>query len=112
MLFVTFKIFISALVIAFSSWLSEKKPELAGFLVALPLVTLLVLPFSFLEYQNTEASTRFAQSIFTAIPLTLVFFVPFLFAARLHLGFWWLYGSGLALLIAAYFLHKWILSLL
>lgn len=112
MLFATFKVLVSAAVIAFASWLSGKKPELAGFIVALPLVTLLVLPFSYLEYQNPETSTRFAQSIFAAIPLSLVFFVPFLLASKLQLGFWWLYAAGLALLAGAYFMHKWILSLL
>ncbi len=112
MLFATFKVLASAFIIAFASWLSGKKPELAGFIAALPLLTLLVLPFSYIEYQNPETSVRFAQSIFAAIPLSLLFFVPFLLASRLHLDFWWLYGSGLVLLIGAYFIHKWVLSLL
>lgn len=112
MLFATFKVLVSAGLIAFASWLSGKRPELAGFIVALPLVTLLVLPFSYMEHQNPETSVRFAQSIFAAIPLTLFFFVPFLLAARLQLGFWWLYGAGLLLLIAAWSLHKWVLSLI
>lgn len=76
MLFV-FKMCLSAGVIAFASWLSGKRPELAGFIIALPLVTLLVLPFSFMEYQDAEKTVRFAQSIFIAIPLSLLFFGRF-----------------------------------
>lgn len=111
MLFASFKVITSALIIAFASWLSGKKPELAGFIVALPLVTLLALAFSHIEHQNPDNSVRFAQSVFTAIPLTLLFFVPFLLASKLQLGFWWLYGSGLILLAGAWFIHKWAVSL-
>lgn len=100
------KITISAILIAFSSWLAGKKPELAGFIVALPLVTLLVLPFSYAEYQDPAASVRFARSIFAAIPLSLVFFVPFLLADRLQWSFWMLYVSGLGLLIGAWLIHR------
>ncbi|MCB9990753.1 MAG: hypothetical protein H6867_05170 [Rhodospirillales bacterium] len=112
MLFTVFKVLSSALIIAFASWLSGKKPELAGFIVALPLVTLLVLPFSHMEHHDPENSVRFAQSIFMAIPLTLFFFIPFLLAAKLQVGFWGLYGGGLALLVTAYFVHRWLVSVL
>ncbi len=112
MLFTFTKIAISAVTIAFASWLSGKKPELAGFIIALPLVTLLVLPLSHIEHQDPENSVRFAKSIFLAIPLSLVFFVPFLLATKIPLGFWGLYSTGLILLIGAYFMHQWILSLL
>lgn len=107
-----FKILLSASVIAFSSWLSGKKPELAGFIMALPLATLLVLPFSFLEYQDAEKTVKFAQSIFVAVPLSLLFFVPFLLANKLLWNFWALYGAGLILLTAGYFAHKFLIHYL
>ncbi len=111
MLLTLFKLGVSASLIAFASWLSGKKPELAGFIIALPLLTLLVLPFSYIEYQDPAASVRFAKSIFTAVPLSLFFFVPFLFADRIGLGFWGLYLSGIALLVVAYFAHQVIMSI-
>ena len=43
MFFSALKIAISACVIAFASWLSKQKPDLAGFIIALPLGTMLVL---------------------------------------------------------------------
>lgn len=110
MLFTISKVFISALVIAFASWLSGKKPELAGFIVALPIVTLLVLPLSHIEHHDPENSVRFAKSIFLAIPLSLVFFIPFLLATKIPLGFWGLYATGLLLLVCAYIAHQWLIT--
>jgi hypothetical protein len=110
--FTIFKLLLSASVIAFSSWLSHRRPELAGFIMALPLATLLVLPFSFIEYKDPAASVKFAQSIFTAVPLSLLFFVPFLLASRLQWNFWGLYAAGLVLLAGGYFAHRWVMSVI
>ena len=112
MILTALKIVISASVIAFASWLSGKKPELAGFIIALPLATLLALPFSYAQYADPQASIRFAQSILAAVPLSLVFFLPFLLADKIPLGFWGLYGLGLALLVGAYFMHRWIMGMI
>jgi hypothetical protein len=106
-----FKLVLSASVISFSSWLSGKKPELAGFIMALPIATLLVLPFSYIEFHDPASSVKFAQSIFVAVPLSLFFFVPFLFAAKLGWSFPALYGSGLILLATAFFIHRAILQI-
>lgn len=112
MLISLMKLGLAAGVISFCSWLSGKKPELAGFIMALPIATLLVLPFSYAEYQDQAASVKFAQSIFFAVPLSLFFFVLFLFAKQLGWGFPMPYGSGVVLLIAAYFIHRAILQIL
>lgn len=109
MFFSALKIAISACVIAFASWLSNKKPDLAGFIIALPLSTMLVLAFSYGQFHDPAASVRFAKSIFIAIPLSLLFFVPFLLADKLNIGFWGIYAAGVALVIAGYFIHGFIL---
>jgi hypothetical protein len=106
-----FKILLAALVLTGASMLSGKRPEMAGFIMALPLATLLALPFSYAEYHDPAASVRFAQSIFIAVPLSLLFFVPFLLASKLHWNFWALYLSGVVLLAAGYFTHRWIMSI-
>lgn len=111
MLFTLFKLFVSGGIIAFAAWLSGKRPELAGFIIALPLMTLLVLPFSMAEHRDPSASVRFAQSIFAAVPISMLFFVPFLLASKLNWGFWGLYGAGVALLAAGFFLHRYVMSL-
>jgi len=109
MFFSVFKIVLSACVISFASWLSGKRPDLAGFIIALPLSTMLVLLLSYSEFHDPAASIRFAKSIFVAIPLSLLFFVPFLLADKMNFGFWGLYVSGLVLLIFGFFVHNFIL---
>ncbi len=101
-----FKVILSACVISFSSWLSGKKPALAGFIMALPLSTLLALVFSYGEYQDVQKTSLFAKSIFYSVPLSLLFFVPFLFAEKLRWPFWGLYLSGLVLLAGGYGIHR------
>lgn len=110
MFFPVLKIAISACVIAFASWLSQKRPDLAGFIIALPLSTMLVLLFSYGEYNDPVASIRFAKSIFLAIPMSLLFFVPFLLAHKLPFGFWGLYAAGFILLVIGYFGHTFIMK--
>lgn len=100
------KVLIASVVISVSSSLAAKRPALAGFLVALPLSSLLALALGYVEVGDTARAAAFARSIFWAVPLTLTFFVPFLFAERLKLPFWGLYALGLVLLTASYFLHR------
>lgn len=99
------KVILASVVISFVSWLSGKHTSLAGFLTALPLTTLLALAFSQLEWGSSEQSVEYAKSVFVAVPVSLLFFVPFLFAKKFHLNFWSCYGVGVALLIVGYFLH-------
>lgn len=106
MMLMIMKFSVAAMVIAFSSWLAGKRPELAGFIVALPLTTLLALLFSYTEYKDSATSVAFAKSILAGVPISLLFFVPFLLAERLHLSFWHCYVGGTVLLIAGYFLHR------
>ena len=56
------KILVAATLISFASWLAGKRPELAGFIIALPLTTMLALAFSFAEYRDPAASVTFAKS--------------------------------------------------
>lgn len=100
------KIILASILISFVSWLSGKQTSLAGFLTALPLTTLLALAFSHLEWGSSEQSVEYAKSVFVAIPASLLFFVPFLFAKKFHLGFWSCYSIGLVLLFLGYFIYS------
>lgn len=100
------KILIAATVIATTSWLSDKRPELAGFIVALPLVSMLALMFSYAEYRDIQSTVTFAKSILIGVPVSYLFFLPFFFAERFQLGFWITYLAGLLLLLAGFFLHQ------
>ena len=103
---------ISAFVISFSAWLAQRRPDLAGFIVSLPISTLLVLALTQLQTGDPQKGNELARSIFVAIPSTLVFFIPFLLSNKLKIPFWISYSSGIGLLAGAFFIHRCILSLL
>lgn len=110
MLFAFGKIILSGIVISFVSWLSGRKTGLAGFLTALPLGTLLALAFSQVEFKNSSQTVEYAKSILYAIPLSLLFFIPFLLSKKLNLGFWTCYGAGIILLFIGFLVHSWIVK--
>lgn len=102
----TGKVFIAAAVIALSSWFAGKQPRLAGFLMALPIASMLALAFNQTEFGDSAKSVAFAKSIVVAVPLSLLFFVPFLLAERLQWPFWGLYLAGFLLLGVGYGIHS------
>jgi len=104
------KIFISGLLVAFASWLAGKRPILAGFIIALPLVSILGMLFSYLEHHNMEKINQFATSIVVALPLSLVFFVPFLVNKWLKFSFTVSFLAGIGLLTGAYYIHSLLLK--
>ena len=104
------KILISSLIISFASWLSFKKPQISGFIVALPLVSLITLAFSYIEHQDKEKTLLFAKSILIGIPASLMFFIPFLLSKTIGTGFWMTYFLGILFLVAGFFIHKYIMQ--
>ena len=110
MLFFIAKVLFSGILIAFASWLSIKKPILSGFLIALPLVSIISIGFSYMENKDFDKTILFAKSIFVGVPLSLTFFVPFLFAKNLGLNFVSTFTIGIFFLIIAYFIHEFLLK--
>jgi predicted membrane channel-forming protein YqfA (hemolysin III family) len=104
-MFFIIKILLAAFTIAFASWLAGRKPVLAGFIIALPLVSILGILFAYNEHHNMEKINQFATSIFVAVPLSLLFFVPFLLNKWLKLNFALTFTLGIVLLVAAYIIH-------
>ena len=109
---VVFNIMLAASVVTLASWLSRRFPIVAGFIVALPLNTLMVLPFSYVQHGDAGNTMLLAKSIFTAVPVTLVFFLPFLFADRLGLSFWQAYALACATLGVGFFVHRAVVQML
>ncbi len=97
---------LAAALITFASWLSGKKPALAGFIIALPLTSLVSLVFSYWEYRDMDKLNAYARSILIAVPLSLVFFVPFLLNRWLKMSFGVTMLCAIALLLAAYLVHS------
>jgi hypothetical protein len=95
---------VSALIIGVAAWLSRRYPVTAGFLIALPLATLLALPMAYLQHKDPASAFQMARSILVALPITVLFFVPFLMRERF--SFWGAYALGCALLPLGYFVHR------
>ncbi|MFT7405160.1 MAG: hypothetical protein ACI955_002231 [Zhongshania sp.] len=89
-----------------ASWLSDKKPVLARFIVALPLASILALFFSYIEHKDPQASITFAKSILFGVPIPYFLSLPFLLADWLHFGFWQSYISALLFLVGSCFAHR------
>ena len=104
------KIGIAAVAIALSSWLAGKKPELAGFIIALPLASILAIAFSYVEHRDTTSSITFAKSIMIGVPVSWLFFLPFFFAEKYEYGFWMSYGIGILLLSVGFIIHSYLTS--
>lgn len=100
------KTLLSAVLIAGLSSLATRHPVLAGYLMALPVSTVLALSFLYAQTGNGAQATTFGLSILTALPVTLLFFVPFLFYSRLKGSFWLYMLAGMALLVLGHFIHR------
>ncbi|MBW1760848.1 MAG: hypothetical protein JRG67_00480 [Deltaproteobacteria bacterium] len=101
---------VSALAIGVAAWLSRRYPVTAGFVIALPLATLLVLPLAYLQHRDADSAFQMARSILVALPITILFFIPFLMRDRF--SFWGAYALGCALLPVGYFAHRAIMRML
>lgn len=106
------KVFVSAFIIALAAWLSGKFPRAAGFLVALPLTTMLVLPLAYIEYHDTDQIATLAKSILIALPGIAIFLLPVIFAGRWGVPFWATYVVACLWLIPAFYLHRFLFRLL
>ena len=104
------KILFAGFIIAISSWLAGQYPKIAGFIIALPLASLIAVIFSYVEHNDPEKSITFAKSILVGVPISYLFFLPFFFAKSLGMNFWLIYSIGFALLIIGFFIHKYIVS--
>ena len=68
------KVFVSSLVIAGTSHLAGKKPLIAGFIISLPLTSMLALLWAWFEHRDMAKIDAFATSIVVAIPPSFLFF--------------------------------------
>jgi hypothetical protein len=73
------KILIAASLISFASWLSGQYPKLAGFIIALPIASLIAIIFSYYEHQDVEKTITFTKSISNCCTCQLFIFSAIFF---------------------------------
>ena len=105
------KALLAGLIIAFSSWLAGQNPRIAGFIIALPMASLIAIAFVYFEHNSVEKTVLYAKSILVAVPVSYLFFLPFFFAKQFNMNFWMIYGSGILLLALGFFIHKYFANL-
>lgn len=98
------KVALSAILISYASWLAGRKPILAGFIIALPLTSILAILFAYFEHRSMEKVNAFATSILVAVPLSLSFFIPFVLNRWLKMNFAFTFILSIIFLVAAYFI--------
>ena len=115
-MFFILKTVFAGLIIAFASWLAGRNPFAAGMIVALPLLSIMSILFSYAEYRDMEKINQFAVSILISVPLSLTFFIPFIANRWLKMNFGLTFLFAFVSLALAYsfqilFLKPWISKL-
>lgn len=95
------KILVSALVIAVATEVARRDTFWGALLVALPLTSILAISWLYAETRDNLLVTRFARDILLLVPVSLVFFVPFLLETKTRFGFLPNLIAGLTLLALA-----------
>ncbi len=104
------KALVAGLLIAFASKLAGRNPALAGFIIALPLTSMLALLFSYYEFRDMKKIQEFSSAILVSVPLSLVFFIPFILSRWIKMNFAVTFAAGLGLLYGAYGLQQLIMA--
>jgi len=95
------KILVSALVIAVATEVAKRDSFWGALLVALPLTSILAVGWLYVETRDNLLVTRFARDVLLLVPVSLVFFLPFLLEDKTRFGFVPNLIAGLALLALA-----------
>jgi hypothetical protein len=105
------KLLVSALAIAVATEVAKRHAFWGALIVALPLTSILAMSWLYAETRDDALVTQFARDIFVLVPVSLVFFLPFLLERRTGLGFIANLLIGLALLaVAVGLLRRWLPS--
>ena len=102
MLIYAVKIALSLAVILGSAEAAKRSPALGAFIVALPLVSILSMSWLWWDTQDNAKVSAYAREIFFLVPVSLLFFVPFLFEPRSHWPYWLNFGLGLLAMAAGF----------
>lgn len=104
------KVLISAVIIGVATEVAKRHPFWGAVIIALPLTSILAMSWLYAETRDNLLLTQFAKDIFVIVPVSLVFFLPFLLEKKTSLGFVANMALGLVLLAVAVLLLRRIMS--
>jgi len=82
------KAIISAIIIVALSELAKRLPVISGLLAAMPLTTLLVILWVYIDTQDIKRILQFSTSVLWALIPTAFFFIAFVIFLKKGIGFW------------------------
>lgn len=92
------KVLVSAVIIAGAAEIAKRNPFWGAVIIALPLTSILAMSWLYADTRDNALLAQFAREIFIIVPVSLVFFVPFLLETKTHFGFIANMAIGLVLL--------------
>ncbi len=75
------------MIIGIAAEVAKRNPFWGAILIALPLTSILAMSWLYADTRDNALLTQFARDIFVVVPVSLVFFVPFLLETKTRLGF-------------------------
>lgn len=100
------KVLASAVIIGVAAEVAKRHPFWGAVIIALPLTSILAMGWLYAETRDNLLLTQFAKDIFLIVPVSLVFFLPFLLEKKTSLGFIANMLIGLVLLSASVWLLR------
>jgi len=100
------KVLLSALVIAVATEVAKRNTFWGALIVALPLTSVLAMTWLYAESRDDRLVAHFARDILMLVPVSLVFFLPFLLERKTQLGFLPNLTVGIGLLALAVWLLR------
>ncbi len=89
------KLTLTLAVILASAEAAKRSPTLGAFIIALPMVSILSMTWLYWDTRDSAKVSAFAREIFYLVPVSLLFFLPFLFEPRTQWPYWLNFGLGL-----------------
>ena len=99
MLFLILKAIVSSGVVLGVSYISGKLPKLAGFLAVMPVVSLLAVIFSHIQYGDKFDMVNFYKGMLVGLPALVLFYLPFLFVKNFYLALTFGFISSIVIFI-------------
>jgi hypothetical protein len=98
---IVLKIALSVAVLLAAVELAKRDTFLGALVIVLPLTSMLAIVLLYNDTGDAARVSRYAREIFYLVPVSLLFFLPFLFEPRTHLPFWGNFAAGIVLMAAA-----------
>ncbi len=101
---------VSAAIIVALSELARRHAILSGLLAAMPLTTLLVILWIYVDTRDVATIARFSGAVLWALIPTAFFFVALVVALRKGMAFWPALGLSMMVWLVGAALHLWLLG--